>query len=58
MNKMNVVKYQEKRKHPSWEHAIKLRAVILKPVSRRTYRVWIIFTREIKKQPTNWLSHC
>ena len=55
---MNVVKYQEKRKHPSWEHAIKLRTVILKPVSRRTYRVWIIFTREIKKQPTNWLSHC
>ena len=38
---MNVVKYQEKRKHPSWEHAIKLRAVILKPVSHRTYRVWI-----------------
>ena len=27
VNKMNVVKYQEKRKHPSWEHAIKLRAV-------------------------------
>jgi len=55
---MNVIKYQEKRKHTSWEHAIKLRAVILKLVSRRTYSVWIIFTREIKKQPTDWLSHC
>lgn len=57
-NKMNVIKYQENRKHTSWEHAIKLRAVILKPVSRRTYRVWIIITREIKKQPTDWLSLC
>ena len=55
---MNVIKYQENRKHTSWEHAIKLRAVILKPVSRRTYRVWIIITREIKKQPTDWLSLC
>ena len=55
---MNVIKHHEKRKHTPWEHAIKLRAVIRKPVSRRTYCVWIIFTREIKKKPTDRLSHC